>query len=169
MGPRTEEELPAACQVEALLQRLRETLVCRKVEKTAPHQLITCCCSTLFSTRSSVCLLAQFSTVVSEQMLLSSTVSLACKLGKDQQSLTLSVQRPAAQNFLCLSSVGRAAAGVRLGARRWTRRGTRFWVGGSCQSSTGAAGGAVGKGLLFFCPAPPALRSSHRHSGPERQ
>lgn len=44
VGPRTEEELPAACQVEALLQRLRDALVCRKVEKTGPHQLITFCC-----------------------------------------------------------------------------------------------------------------------------
>lgn len=82
VGPRTQEELPTACQVEALLQRLRDTLVCRKVERTGPHQLMTFCCPRCSPLPSSVCLLAQFSTVVSEQMLLSSTVLLACKLGK---------------------------------------------------------------------------------------
>uniref|UniRef100_H3DPL6 Codanin 1 n=1 Tax=Tetraodon nigroviridis TaxID=99883 RepID=H3DPL6_TETNG len=51
VGPRSAEELPGACQVEALLQRLEEALACRK-----------------------------FSTAVSEQMLVSSTVLLACKL-----------------------------------------------------------------------------------------
>ncbi|XP_011613474.2 codanin-1 [Takifugu rubripes] len=64
VGPRTEEELPAACQVEALLQRLRDTLVCRK-----------------------------FSTVVSEQMLLSSTVLLACKLVSAELPLASALER----------------------------------------------------------------------------
>ncbi|XP_070776461.1 codanin-1 [Enoplosus armatus] len=51
VGPRTEEELPTCSLVKTLLQRVGETLACRK-----------------------------FSTVVSEQMLLNSTVLLACKL-----------------------------------------------------------------------------------------
>lgn len=88
VGPRTEEELPATCQVEALLQRLGDTLVCRKVQKTGPHKLIDLLLP-LFSTRSSVCVFAQFSTVVSEQMLVSSTVLLACKLGKRNSKFCL--------------------------------------------------------------------------------
>lgn len=95
VGPRTEEELPSACQVEALLQRLRDTLVCRKVEKTCPHQPITSCCPRC-SPLAPLFVSAQFSTVVSEQMLLSSTVLLACKLGKRTSSLPLMVQRLAA-------------------------------------------------------------------------
>ncbi|XP_068194538.1 codanin-1 [Antennarius striatus] len=51
VGPRTDEELPTSAQIKFLLQRVREMLTCRK-----------------------------FSTVVSEQMLLNSTVLLACKL-----------------------------------------------------------------------------------------
>ncbi|XP_024139248.1 codanin-1 [Oryzias melastigma] len=51
VGPRTEAELPAGSQIKALLHRARDTLACRK-----------------------------FQTAVSEQMLLNSTVLLACKL-----------------------------------------------------------------------------------------
>ncbi|XP_051251227.1 codanin-1 [Dicentrarchus labrax] len=51
VGPRTDEELPTASQIKTLLQRVGDTLACRK-----------------------------FSTVLSEQMLLNSTVLLACKL-----------------------------------------------------------------------------------------
>uniref|UniRef100_A0A3P9IDF1 Codanin 1 n=1 Tax=Oryzias latipes TaxID=8090 RepID=A0A3P9IDF1_ORYLA len=51
VGPRTDVELPAGSQVKALLHRARDTLACRK-----------------------------FQTAVSEQMLLNSTVLLACKL-----------------------------------------------------------------------------------------
>uniref|UniRef100_UPI0037E84750 codanin-1 n=1 Tax=Semicossyphus pulcher TaxID=241346 RepID=UPI0037E84750 len=51
VGPRTDEELPSSSQIKTLLQRVGETLACRK-----------------------------FSTVVSEQMLVNSTVLLACKL-----------------------------------------------------------------------------------------
>ncbi|CAK6965964.1 codanin-1 [Scomber scombrus] len=51
VGPRTDEELPTDSQIRTLLQRVGDTLACRK-----------------------------FSTVVSEQMLLNSTVLLACKL-----------------------------------------------------------------------------------------
>ncbi|XP_074548821.1 codanin-1 [Halichoeres trimaculatus] len=51
VGPRTDEELPTGPQIQTLLHRVRETLVCRK-----------------------------FSTVVSDQMLVNSTVLLACKL-----------------------------------------------------------------------------------------
>ncbi|XP_045919243.1 codanin-1-like [Micropterus dolomieu] len=51
VGPRTDEELPTGSQIKMLLQRVGDTLACRK-----------------------------FSTVVSEQMLLNSTVLLACKL-----------------------------------------------------------------------------------------
>ncbi|KAG7237992.1 hypothetical protein INR49_031346 [Caranx melampygus] len=51
VGPRTDEELPTGSQLQALLQRVGDTLACRK-----------------------------FLTVVSEQMLLNSTVLLACKL-----------------------------------------------------------------------------------------
>ncbi|XP_029349400.1 codanin-1-like [Echeneis naucrates] len=51
VGPRTDEELPTGFQLQTLLQRVGDTLACRK-----------------------------FLTVVSEQMLLNSTVLLACKL-----------------------------------------------------------------------------------------
>ncbi|KAK5857706.1 hypothetical protein PBY51_010933 [Eleginops maclovinus] len=51
VGPRTDEELPTGPQLQTLLQRVGDTLACRK-----------------------------FSTVVSEQMLLNGTVLLACKL-----------------------------------------------------------------------------------------
>nr|XP_020472304.1 codanin-1 [Monopterus albus] len=51
VGPRTEEELPSGSQLKTLLQRVGDTLTCRK-----------------------------FSTVLSEQMLLNLTVLLACKL-----------------------------------------------------------------------------------------
>ncbi|KAL6105341.1 cdan1 [Pungitius sinensis] len=51
VGPRTDEELLTGAQAKALLQRVADTLACRK-----------------------------FSTVMSEQMLLNSTVLLACKL-----------------------------------------------------------------------------------------
>ncbi|XP_034714445.1 codanin-1 isoform X2 [Etheostoma cragini] len=51
VGPRTDEELLSGSQLKTLLQRVGDTLACRK-----------------------------FSTVVSEQMLLNSTVLLACKL-----------------------------------------------------------------------------------------
>ncbi|XP_037652423.1 codanin-1 [Sebastes umbrosus] len=51
VGPRTDEELPTDSQLKTLLQRVGDTLACRK-----------------------------FSTVVSEQMLLNLTVLLACKL-----------------------------------------------------------------------------------------
>ncbi|XP_031165955.1 codanin-1 [Sander lucioperca] len=51
VGPRTDEELLSVSQLKTLLQRVGDTLACRK-----------------------------FSTVVSEQMLLNSTVLLACKL-----------------------------------------------------------------------------------------
>ncbi|KAM6969504.1 codanin-1 [Tautogolabrus adspersus] len=51
VGPRTDEELPTGPQIITLLQRVGETLACRK-----------------------------FSTAVSEQMLVNSTVLLACKL-----------------------------------------------------------------------------------------
>ncbi|XP_039993857.1 codanin-1 isoform X2 [Xiphias gladius] len=51
VGPRTDEELPTDSQLKTLLQRVGDTLTCRK-----------------------------FSTVVSEQMLLNSTVLLACKM-----------------------------------------------------------------------------------------
>lgn len=51
VGPRTDQELPTGSQIKTLLQRVGETLACRK-----------------------------FSTVVSEQMLLNTTVLLACKL-----------------------------------------------------------------------------------------
>ncbi|XP_056250211.1 codanin-1 [Seriola aureovittata] len=51
VGPRTDEELPTGSQLQTLLQRVGDTLACRK-----------------------------FLTVVSEQMLLNSTVLLACKL-----------------------------------------------------------------------------------------
>ncbi|KAM9842817.1 codanin-1 [Aulostomus maculatus] len=51
VGPRTDEELPTGSRLQMLLQSVGETLACRK-----------------------------YSTVVSEQMLLNSTVLLACKL-----------------------------------------------------------------------------------------
>ncbi|XP_061599882.1 codanin-1 [Cololabis saira] len=51
VGPRTDEELPTGCQIKTLLHRVEGTLACRK-----------------------------FLTGVSEQMLLNSTVLLACKL-----------------------------------------------------------------------------------------
>ncbi|KAK2892035.1 codanin-1 [Channa argus] len=51
VGPRTDEELPTVSQLKTLLERVGETVACRK-----------------------------FLTVVSEQMLLNSTVLLACKL-----------------------------------------------------------------------------------------
>lgn len=68
--------------MEALLQRLGEALACRKVQETRPHKLMNPLLSMLIFTPSSLCVFAQFSTVVSEQMLVSSTVLLACKLGK---------------------------------------------------------------------------------------
>ncbi|XP_070698902.1 codanin-1 [Pempheris klunzingeri] len=51
VGPRTDEELPTGSQIKLLLRRVGDTLACRK-----------------------------FTTAVSEQMLLNSTVLLACKL-----------------------------------------------------------------------------------------
>ncbi|CAJ1073278.1 codanin-1 isoform X1 [Xyrichtys novacula] len=51
VGPRTDEDLPTGSQIQTLLQRVGETLACRK-----------------------------FSTAVSDQMLVNSTVLLACKL-----------------------------------------------------------------------------------------
>ncbi|XP_041809480.1 codanin-1 [Chelmon rostratus] len=51
VGPRADEELPTGSQIKTLLQRVGDTLACRK-----------------------------FSTVLSDQMLLNSTVLLACKL-----------------------------------------------------------------------------------------
>ncbi|XP_070836142.1 codanin-1 [Chaetodon trifascialis] len=51
VGPRADEELPTGSQIKTLLRRVGDTLACRK-----------------------------FSTVMSEQMLLNSTVLLACKL-----------------------------------------------------------------------------------------
>uniref|UniRef100_A0A3B4AD38 Codanin-1 C-terminal domain-containing protein n=1 Tax=Periophthalmus magnuspinnatus TaxID=409849 RepID=A0A3B4AD38_9GOBI len=59
VGPRTEAELPTALQLSSLLNKVGETLGCKKV----------------------------FSTAVSEQMLVNSTVVLACKLGKMTSSL----------------------------------------------------------------------------------
>lgn len=89
VGPRTDEELPGVCQLEALLQRLGEALACRKVQETRPHKLMTPLPSTLISTPSSLCVFDQFSTVVSGQMLVSSTVLLACKLGKRNRKVSL--------------------------------------------------------------------------------
>ncbi|XP_041669241.1 codanin-1 isoform X2 [Cheilinus undulatus] len=57
VGPRTDEELPTGSQINTLLQRVGETLACRK-----------------------------YSTAVSEQMLVNCTVLLACKLAESSLS-----------------------------------------------------------------------------------
>lgn len=83
VGPRTDVELPAGSQVKALLHRARDTLACRKVRRNRHKSPFFKCELHLFSVW-----ILQFQTAVSEQMLLNSTVLLACKLGKKFRPLT---------------------------------------------------------------------------------
>lgn len=56
VGPRSDEELPGAREVQALLQRLGEALACRKVPRAPPYKLTEPPpLSTLLSTPPSLC------------------------------------------------------------------------------------------------------------------
>lgn len=83
VGPRSEEEVFTVQQIESLLDKVAQTLRCRKVPTGSPSFVLLIFYTSCFYLHVYPCFLfcLQVVSSVAEQMLLRCTVLLACKLG----------------------------------------------------------------------------------------